>query len=83
MRLVVPTETRFGFGDVGPLREALAPPTIVLGRWMKLWEIKCNGFHKVPEVCFSMCLINLAGDPATTVHSGTSRVTTELAPIMA
>ena len=35
-------KTRNGLGDVGPFGKAFAPPKIIFGNRVKLWEIKGN-----------------------------------------
>ena len=40
LRLVVAPEQRLGLGDVGPLRESLPPPFVVLGDGVELGEVE-------------------------------------------
>jgi len=43
VRLIVPTEQRTRFGDVGPLGESSSPPRVVFRNRVELREVKRDG----------------------------------------
>src|SRR6266446_472461 len=48
MWLIMTREQRSRFDDVGPIREALTPPLIVLRYWVELREVESDEAHPCP-----------------------------------